>query len=506
MKKTYLLVFIGLACLAAVLPLRAQDNYFRVINGIPHLPVVANTTAVTSPVTGAMVFSQAHAQAMVYNGAAWYNLAELPDPVGTDSEPYFRVVNGMPCMAVITSASGWSAELGLVYYSDYGDMGLMVADGAMYNQITTFFGLGMENEKAMVSSGIDNLLTMPVLNTAPTSISAGAFYMNATSNQFLVYDGSAWQNINTPPQVSNVTITGTIDVGKTLSLTYTYSDIENDAEGATTFQWYRATSSTGAGATAISGATAQSYTLTSAVAGYYIGVRVTPIASTGITTGNAITTYNSTVVATSACPSTLVVTHTAGGIAPLTQTTTYKSVEIDLSSTNGTKQCWLAQNLGATKQATSDTDDSNEAAGWYWQFNHKQGFVVNGSTRTPSTSWTASIDQDSDWTFDNDPCRQLLGGSWRIPTRAEWIDADAFSGTWGTRSGAYGSIFKLHGAGYLSSSSGILTQRGGNGLYWTSTQNSTTRGHSVYLSTTSTTVGGTDSKAYAFAIRCLTDL
>ncbi len=508
MKKIYVLLFISIACLLAAFPVQAQTG-FRIINGIPHLPVVTNTSAVTSPITGAMIFSQGNAQVMVYNGAAWYNLANLPAPVGTDSEPYFRVVNGIPCMAVINSGGGWTPTPGLMYYSEFEGEGIMVADGANYWQIIDFHSYE-ENANAMVDADNQNLFAMPVLNTAPIGISAGAFYMNATTEQFEVYNGSAWQTLNTPPQVSNVTISGTLSAGETLSASYTYTDAENDPEGATSFQWYRATSNAGAGATAISGATTQSYIITNNDEGYYMGVKVTPVASSGITPGDAVTNYSSTAVPVPVCPSpTITVTHTAGDVAPVTQTITYQLVEIDLATTNGTNQCWIAQNLGATTQASSATDVSDAAAGWYWQFNRQQGYAINTNgtpttttddVRTPNTPWINSINEDSDWTLANDPCRLLLGSGWRLPTSTEWDNA---ADSWSSYYNTFDSVLKLHVAGSLQNSSGTLENRDSYGYYWSSSQNGSFCDY-LYIYRTRAYVTRL-YKASSSSVRCLMD-
>ena len=513
MKYKYTTILLSTALLLASIVMQAQTNQFRIVDGIPHLPVITNTTAVTSPVTGAMVFSQSDDQAMVYNGAAWYGLTDLPDPVGSDSEPYFRVVNGMPCMAVTTSGSMFEPSAGLVYYADSGDQGLIVGDGSGYSPITDFVGSGSLNEKAMVSSGLNKMLAMPVLNTAPTGITAGAFYLNATTNQFEVYNGSAWQTLNTPPEVSNVSVSGTLGVGQTVSASYTYIDAENDPEGATSFQWYRAISSTGAGSTAISGATTQSYTITSNDEGYYMGVKVTPVASSGITPGDAVTNYTSTAVPVPVCPSeTLTKTHYAGSVAPVTQEITYQLVETDLGTTNGTKQCWIAQNLGATTQATSATDPSDAAAGWYWQFNRKQGYAINTNgtptsngddVRTPSTPWITPIDENSDWTLANDPCRLLLGGAWRLPTRSEWLNANS-NGSWNNYNDTYSSVLKVHTAGYLNYGDFMLNNRGTYGFYWSSSQSGTTRGYYLRFHSSDSEVRTFD-KPSAWSVRCLMD-
>ena len=79
------------------------------------------------------------------------------------------------------------------------------------------------------------------------------------------------------------------------------------------------------------------------------------------------------------CP--LTVTHTAGTVAPVTRTVTYGTVSTTLT---GAPECWITQNLGAINQASSPTDATDAAAGWYWEWDTQQGYDYNTSL-TPST-------------------------------------------------------------------------------------------------------------------------
>lgn len=90
------------------------------------------------------------------------------------------------------------------------------------------------------------------------------------------------------PQALQVSITGTTQVGSTLTGSYTYNDANSDAEGASLFKWYRSDDALGANKTAILEATSTSYTLQPADLGKYISFEVTPIAQTGTTTGTAV--------------------------------------------------------------------------------------------------------------------------------------------------------------------------------------------------------------------------
>jgi len=93
---------------------------------------------------------------------------------------------------------------------------------------------------------------------------------------------------NLAPVASNVSFSGTMEVGETLTGSYTYADNESDLEGTSTFQWYRADDDLGTGQAAISGATLITYELVEADDAKYISFEVTPVAATGTSPGTAI--------------------------------------------------------------------------------------------------------------------------------------------------------------------------------------------------------------------------
>ncbi|MBB4806073.1 hypothetical protein HNP38_001345 [Chryseobacterium defluvii] len=90
---------------------------------------------------------------------------------------------------------------------------------------------------------------------------------------------------NQAPTASAVSITGTNTQGQTLTGNYTYNDTEGDVQGSSTFRWTRSDDASGLNEATISGASASGYTLTAADINKYIKFYVTPIASTGTTTG-----------------------------------------------------------------------------------------------------------------------------------------------------------------------------------------------------------------------------
>ncbi|RMA64250.1 hypothetical protein [Ulvibacter antarcticus] len=107
---------------------------------------------------------------------------------------------------------------------------------------------------------------------------------------------------NTPPVASAVAISGCFSNGELLSGSYTYTDADGDLEGATTFQWYRATDNAGTGAVSIAGATSINYTVQLADVGFYLALAVTPVALTGTSPGTAAySSYGGAVLASGGC-------------------------------------------------------------------------------------------------------------------------------------------------------------------------------------------------------------
>jgi hypothetical protein len=204
--------------------------------------------------------------------------------------------------------------------------------------------------------------------------------------------------------------------------------------------------------------------------------------------------------ATGYCPQSITMHHVSGDVSPQTVTIAYVVVEADIS---GTTKCWIAQNLGATTQAASATDDSDAAAGWYWQFNRMQGYYYDSgsNSRTPPSTWITSIDEDFGWISDNDPCTLLLGSNWRLPTYNEWNNADS-NESWGNYTNTYSSALSLHAAGNLSYNNCELIGRGSYGYYWSSTKASATNGYYLYFHSGSSVMTA-NSKAGGRSVRCL---
>jgi hypothetical protein len=201
------------------------------------------------------------------------------------------------------------------------------------------------------------------------------------------------------------------------------------------------------------------------------------------------------------CGIPLTINHMAGVVAPVIKTVTYGTVT---NIPGEPSKCWITSNLGADHQATAVNDATEASAGWYWQFNRKQGYKHDGTTRTPNSAWITYITENLDWEAVNDPCTIELGNGWRIPTYTEWFNVDDV-GNWTGWNGPWNSGLKMHVAGSLSFNDGSLSSRGSYGLYWSSSQYDASSGWFLIFYNGNSFMGYYDFKADGFSLRCVRD-
>ena len=198
------------------------------------------------------------------------------------------------------------------------------------------------------------------------------------------------------------------------------------------------------------------------------------------------------------CGTPITINHIMGAVCPVDKTVTYNTVT---SIPGELTKCWIASNLGADHQATTMNDEAEASAGWYWQFNLKQGYKPDGSIVPP---WTIfSINEPLNWEPANDPCSIELGSPWHIPTHAEWYNVDN-AGGWTTWSDPWNSGLKLHPAGYISYDKGIFSGRGYWGRYWSNSRYDENLGWSLNFSSDYSKMYVND-KAFGFPTRCIRD-
>ncbi|MED4755597.1 hypothetical protein [Brevibacillus choshinensis] len=189
------------------------------------------------------------------------------------------------------------------------------------------------------------------------------------------------------PKASNVLITGTPEVGQTLTGSYIYTDANADTEGVSTFKWY-------ANGAVIAGANAKTYTLNSSELGKTIQFEVTPVAQTGVKNGSAVkSAATATVINPNEAPtaSSVLISGTAQVGETLTGSYTYTDADSDTEGTSTFQ--WYADNvaiLGATSKTFTLTT-SEEAKTIQFevtpvaQTGNVTGLAIKSATTNPVT-------------------------------------------------------------------------------------------------------------------------
>jgi hypothetical protein len=202
-----------------------------------------------------------------------------------------------------------------------------------------------------------------------------------------------------------------------------------------------------------------------------------------------------------ACGDPLKKVHLAGTVAPVNKTVIYGTVT---NIPGETTICWITSNLGSDRQAVAVNDSTESSAGWYWQFNRKQGYKHDGGTNVTPAWYTVDINETSNWTSAEDPCAIELGTGWRLPASTEWANIDA-AGSWNTWTGPWNSGLKLHAAGSVSVADGQLIGRTGStrfGRYWSGTSSGDQSGKALQFDSGISNTADYD-KNYGYPVRCI---
>ncbi len=181
-----------------------------------------------------------------------------------------------------------------------------------------------------------------------------------------------------------------------------------------------------------------------------------------------------------------------------------------------TGKIWMDRNLGASQKATSSTDA--DSYGDLYQWGRRAD--LHQCRNSPTTSTLSTSDQPADGSFIitnkspfdwrspqnanlwqgvngvNNPCP--IG--YRLPTEAE-LNAERTSWSANNTAGANASPLKLPMAGFRMAS-GSLVSVGTNGVYWSSTVN-TTYSHELYFTTSDAFVGNSYDRARGLSVRCI---
>ena len=277
------ILFLGLF-LWLILPAKAQEEHFQVINSIPHLPVFNSTDLVSSPQPGAMVFSVTNNSVQVFSGMYWDNFCTVLKPESIDAKPYFRVEGGIPYLPVRALLNG-AAYPGALYYST-SDPGIHINNGGEWYSTLDLPTVGGLTPNSLTKTGnitgIEGGIAIPVLDDLPTGVQIGAIYIDRLSGQLQAYNGTDWVSAGCAvcaPYADGVFIDGDWDK-LNLAGAYTYYQKDGNSESGSLYRWFLADDDVGNNAAEDgTGDTWAAYN--NSKEQKYLQFQVTPIASTG---------------------------------------------------------------------------------------------------------------------------------------------------------------------------------------------------------------------------------
>lgn len=133
-------------------------------------------------------------------------------------------------------------------------------------------------------------LTTAAINSLSSTAAEGLVVYNKDLKRFVGWDGTRWQNLsyeeqNTAPTASNVSISGNASVGANLIGNYTYADADSNPENGSVYSWKIADDNAGLNAAVISSATAKNYTATTSDEGKFLQFCVVPKSNIGVSPG-----------------------------------------------------------------------------------------------------------------------------------------------------------------------------------------------------------------------------
>lgn len=263
------------------------------------------------------------------------------------------VINSAPTarQLIINDINGGAANVGDVLSAQYlyndvdGDLEDLGATQFSWQKNGTPINGANTSTYTVVSSDIGEKI---VFSITPMAISG------VNSNQR--YTSSSLSITNAPPNAINLNISddnaGTIVVGTTLTAQYTYTDLENDNEGTSTFRWLR-------NGVLIAGANTNSYTLVAADGHQNIAFEVIPVAVKGTTLGTATQSTSIEVADTPPVVTNVVISSSSGAFAQqgdlLSVSYNYFDADGDPERANGSNIKWRRDNIDVSRFRIGNT-------------------------------------------------------------------------------------------------------------------------------------------------------
>lgn len=190
LRKTNIYLF-SILCLLNVLSVSAQN--FKVINGIPHLPVFTSNADVASPVAGMMIASELPMIPQIYTGSEWTFLVSGTLTEATE-ESHFTVKNGIPILPAFDGAKVIESYVpkGTIFCSIGAEPVMFIWSGNNWNTFTELESLTLaEGSKFGTNNEADGFM-IPFLSADPAGCSTGAIYYNIVSKSLRYQNGASW--------------------------------------------------------------------------------------------------------------------------------------------------------------------------------------------------------------------------------------------------------------------------------------------------------------------------
>ncbi|MGD0341532.1 MAG: hypothetical protein ABSA76_07485, partial [Bacteroidales bacterium] len=234
----------------------------------------SGTGSVTIPGATSLSYKLTNADTLKYIGFSVQPAAitgTSPGTTITTTTYVGPVTNNAPVASSVSISGGLNAGNALTGHYVYSDQEGDIEDGSTYQ----WYSSGTLNGTYTAISGENGIVHVITLYEHGEYFK---FYVTPKAATGRItgteVQSSGWGPANSKPVASSPSISGTVAIGNTLTAVYTYSDVDGDGEGTTTFRWFR-------NGTVISGAVSGTYLITSDDEGYKLSFEVTPVSSIG---------------------------------------------------------------------------------------------------------------------------------------------------------------------------------------------------------------------------------
>lgn len=197
------------------------------------------------------------------------------------------------------------------------------------------------NDGIVWSSWTDYTIPVSISNAGKTAIEAKTIDKAGNESDSV---SAHVQIIKAAPTAANVAITGTPAEDQTLTGSYSYADMNGDAENGSTYHWYRSDDpGLSVNHTLITGAVSRTYVLKAEDVGKYISFEVTPRNTEDPSAGAAVeSTATDMITAAPAAPVAANVVITGQAVTGQTLTGSYQYSDVNGDAESGSTYQWYS--------------------------------------------------------------------------------------------------------------------------------------------------------------------